>query len=171
MKFVLYSLCFSFLFLAGCTGSDTSDQEPATSDTINETTIETDSSDINPVVTNIPSLWKIEVQPDHTEKLKQPETPAKPKMAPQEMVSALNASYPEIHLDLKKISNDTAYIDIPESAYLSQQIGSTGAYNYMATAVYNLTELDNVRYVHFYFREGDHAAPGTYSREDFKRLR
>lgn len=171
MKFWFYSLCVFTLVISGCKcGTNTADNGPMESDTVTETEIVTDSSDFGPEVTNIPSLWKVELQDDQTEKLKKPEQESN-IMAPQEMVNAMNASYPEIHLDLKKISHDTAFIAIPESQYLSQQIGSTGAYNYMATAVYNLTELKNIKYVHFDFKEGDHAAPGTYNRDDFKRLR
>ena len=70
-----------------------------------------------------------------------------------------------------KISNDTIFVKIPESEKLTQQLGSTGAYNYMAATVFNLTELDHVKYVKFDFQGGDHASPGVFTREDFKLLR
>jgi len=38
----------------------------------------------------------------------------------------------------------------------------------MATATYTLTEAKGINYVDFDFEEGDHAVPGTYSRESFK---
>lgn len=171
MKFYFYLSCFCLLILGSCTGSDSPDNEQITVDTISETTVEVDSADMSRTIVNVPSLWKVEVQENQTEKLKKPVDNVTKTMAPQQLVDALNESYPEIHLDLKKISHDTAYILVPKSTYLTQQMGSTGAYNYMATAVYNLTELDHVRYVNFNFEQGDHAEPGTYNREDFKRLR
>ena len=172
MKKLFYPLMICTLLVAACNSSDQSDTEPVETDTITETETVVDSADIARSVTNIPSLWKVEVQTDNTrEKLKKPDNDSVSAMAPQALIDALNQSYPEIHLDLKKISHDTMYIAIPESERLTQQLGSTGAYNYMAIAVYNLTELNNVRFVNFQFKEGDHAAPGTYNRNDFKNLR
>lgn len=171
MKFFVYVLAFSLLIITGCTGSDSSDSDTVKVDTITSTTIEIDSSDIGTTISNVPPLWRVEVQSDQTEKLKQPETNASASLAPQEIVSALNESYPDIHLDFKKLSNDTAFISIPESSYLTNQIGNTGAYNYLATAVFNITEAKGVKYVNFDFKVGDHATPGTYKRDDFKKLR
>ncbi len=171
MKFYIYVLAFSLLMMAGCTGSDSTESETVPVDTVTSTTIEIDSSDIGSTITNIPPLWRVEVQEDQSEKLKQPETNASASLAPQEIVSALNESYPDIHLNFKSLSHDTAYISIPESSYLTNQIGNTGAYNYLATAVFNITEAKGVKYVNFEFKVGDHATPGTYKRDDFKKLR
>lgn len=73
------------------------------------------------------------------------------------------------HLVLQyvKTSHDTIFIRIPDSDYLTQRLGSTGAMMRMAMFVYDFTELPGIRYVNFDFEEGDHAAPGTYSRESF----
>lgn len=170
MKKSLSIILFSIIVLAGCTcnNSTTPEVEVAPADSV--VVEEVDSLDMGTTVTNIPPLWKVEMQNDNTEKLKEPETHSA-DLAPQQMVEALNTTYPDIQLDFQRISNDTAYIDIPRSEYLSRQIGSTGAYNYLATAVFNLTELKGVKYVTFKFEEGDHAAPGTYTRDEFKRLR
>lgn len=172
MKKTFYLALIFALTLTACNSSDPSDTETVTTDTVTETEVVVDSADVARSVTNIPSLWKVETQTDNkSEKLKKPDDDAVASMAPQALVDALNQSYPDIHLDLKSISHDTMYISIPESNRLTQQMGSTGAYNYLATAVYNLTELNKIKYVHFQFTEGDHAAPGTYSRSDFKNLR
>ena len=171
MKYIFYVLVLSSLLSIGCTGSDSSDSNSVPVDTITSTTVEIDSSDIGTTITNIPPLWKVETQPDQTEKLAPPEESPAVALAPQQIVSALNESYPEIHLDLTKVSNDTAYIAIPDSKYLTNGIGNTGAYNFLAIAVYNLTEAKGVQFVNFDFKLGDHASPGTYNRDDFKKLR
>jgi hypothetical protein len=45
--------------------------------------------------------------------------------------------------------------------------GTHGASAYLAEVIYNLTEITGVDFVNFRFNEGEHAAPGTYSRTDF----
>jgi hypothetical protein len=79
----------------------------------------------------------------------------------------LNALYPEVRLVLEKISNDTIFVKINKSQYLTEQMGSSGADLYLTEVTYDLSELSNIRYVHFDFKEGDHASPGTYSKTDF----
>ena len=49
--------------------------------------------------------------------------------------------------------------------YTSQQMGTTGADEYMSVITFTLTELKGVRYVNLDFEEGDHASPGTYNRQ------
>ena len=80
----------------------------------------------------------------------------------------INNAHPRILLELVKTSNDTIYLKIKDATVLTQQMGSTGAMEYLAAAVYNLTELPGIKYVTLDFEEGDHAAPGTYTRESFK---
>jgi hypothetical protein len=85
------------------------------------------------------------------------------------IVAMLNSQYPEITLVLTKISNDTLFIKILRSDYLTQQIGTSGSEAFLAEATYNLTELKDINFVDFKFKEGDHAQPGTFSRTDFIR--
>ena len=47
-------------------------------------------------------------------------------------------------------------------------MGKTGADAFLAKATYTLTEHKRIAFVYFIFEEGDHAAPGKYSRENFK---
>jgi hypothetical protein len=54
---------------------------------------------------------------------------------------------------------------------LANEIGNTGAENYLASTTFTLTELKNIKYVNIAMKPGDHAEPGVYSRDDFKRLR
>jgi hypothetical protein len=90
------------------------------------------------------------------------------QLTPESVISDINATWENVKLEFKKISNDTLYVTIPQSDYLTQQMGSSGSSEYFATATFNLTELKGIRFVNYYFQEGDHAQPGTYSRESFK---
>lgn len=88
--------------------------------------------------------------------------------SPQHIVESENKLYPEIHLDYLKNSGDTIFLKIDDATYLTQQMGTYGAASYIAGVVYNLTETAGTRYVHLAFEEGDHAQPGTFTREYFE---
>ena len=87
------------------------------------------------------------------------------------LINWINTKYDHIKLEFIKISNDTLFVKIRQSNFLTQQMGSTGADIYLTEATYNLSELNNIGYVHFDFKEGDHASPGTYSRTDFVNIK
>lgn len=98
---------------------------------------------------------------------------SKDSLNPKSIISFLNETNlgnktsHKIHLDLIKISNDTIYLKINDSFFLTESIGTTGAMLYLAGVTYNLTELKKIKYVNLDFEEGDHAVPGTYSRNSF----
>lgn len=164
---------FIFAFIiSACHSSENSNPNEVPTDTVNAGTEEIDTSELHNQIVNIPSLWKVETLKNKTvEKLVKPGNNALGQLSPQQLVSALNTSYPDIQLEFKAISNDTIYLSIPNSQKLTDESGDTGAYNYLATIVYNLTELNNIKYVNLSFKAGNHALPGTYSRDNFKRLR
>jgi hypothetical protein len=83
------------------------------------------------------------------------------------LLQSLNETYPDILLSMDKISGDSIFIKIGKSNYLTNQSGSSGAEAYMAEVTYNLTEIKGINFVHFNFKKGNHAQPGTYSRTDF----
>ena len=85
--------------------------------------------------------------------------------SPQEWIDFLNSQNRGVYLEFSKHSGDTLYVKIQESNYLTQNMGSAGADAYMSVATFTLTETKNVNYVNFDFVEGDHATPGTYSRQ------
>ena len=68
---------------------------------------------------------------------------------------------------LAKINFDTVFIVIDNSDYLTQQMGTTGADEYLAKLTFTVTELEGINFVDLNFLEGDHAVPGTYERTDF----
>ena len=83
------------------------------------------------------------------------------------LIEGLNEKYPEIVLEKRRISNDTLYAEIKNAEYLTNQMGSLGSEQYIAQAVINLTAIEGIRYVRIDFAEGSHAAPDTWSREQF----
>ena len=85
------------------------------------------------------------------------------------LIQMINDVYPEIQLQFIKISNDSIFVKINKSGYLTQQMGSSGAEAYLAEVTYNLTELNGINCVDIRFKAGDHASPGTYTRTDFVR--
>ena len=92
-------------------------------------------------------------------------------MTPKKVIDEINSVWSEIILQFKKVSNDTIYVTIPDSYYLTERIGTSGASNYMAATTYSLTELKGIKYVHYDFEEGEHLSPGTMTREDYKNYR
>lgn len=171
MKYNILALAF-IMFGLGCTSS-TSDKEftetEEVADSVHDSLVEDEPI---AAVVNKPPLWVIEYEAGtQKEKLKKPVQPEEASFSAADIIQQLNESYADVHLELKKVSNDTIYINIPESEKFTQQMGSTGAYNYMAVIVYNLTELKGVKYVSLDFQEGDHAMPGVFSRDNFQNLR
>lgn len=173
MRINLLFLPVSLLFLWGCGGNNETNPENQTLDSsLTDSASVFIPEDSAKAIVNLPSLWEIEFQEDGgKEKLKAPKDSVLSTLTAAQLVQALNTSYPDVQLQFNTISHDTMYVSIPNSTYMSNQMGSTGAYNYMATAVFNLTELKNIQYIRFDFEEGSHAGPGVFSRSDFDRLR
>ncbi|MEO6135187.1 MAG: hypothetical protein ABIP35_08545 [Ginsengibacter sp.] len=158
-------------FLFSC-NSDDNNKEEVIYESVTDTASATQAEDSSLTVINRPSLWTIEIPTNaKAEKLKMPSDEKIKTLSVDQLVTALNNNFSDVQLRYEKISHDTMFVSIPESEKLTQQLGSTGAYNYMATAVYNLTELNQIKYIHFAFKPGDHAVPGTFSRDDYKQLR
>lgn len=66
--------------------------------------------------------------------------------------------------------NDTLAIRILNDEFLTERMGSTGAFCFLGETVYTLTGIDSVNYVRMEMNEGSHAGPGTYHRSHFKAL-
>lgn len=73
----------------------------------------------------------------------------------------------EPKLKFKGMEGDIIRVEVINDEYLTQQMGSTGAQEYLAAATFTLTEYAGVKAVLFIFEEGDHAAPGLYTRDGF----
>ncbi|WP_028296578.1 hypothetical protein [Olivibacter sitiensis] len=88
----------------------------------------------------------------------------------EELAEAINIKYPEIMIELGESAGDTLFVKIPNAAYLTQNMGTSGARTFLAEATYAFTELPEIEVVHFDFKEGDHAIPGYYKRSNFKMM-
>ncbi|MDZ4794329.1 MAG: hypothetical protein SGI83_08650 [Bacteroidota bacterium] len=112
-------------------------------------------------------LWQSSMN-DSSGKLEMKKIPSNDSLSAQSVINFLNTDNPNVKLELVKTSNDTIFLKIAESTYLTQQMGSSGPELYLAEVVYNLTELAGVKQVSLDFEEGDHATPGTFNRDSFK---
>lgn len=85
-----------------------------------------------------------------------------------DIVDALNYKYPQIKLEWIKQEGNKAFVRIQDADYLTRESGTEGARAYLAEVTFSLTELEGISEVDFSFKEGDHARPGVYKREDFE---
>jgi hypothetical protein len=83
------------------------------------------------------------------------------------VISGLNQQYENILLEKVGFRGDTIKLKIKDSEFLTEQSGSSGAAEYIARAVINLTSVPGIKHVHIDFKEGSHAQPDTWSRKDF----
>lgn len=165
LLFILSAILFA------CNNSSDSKEE-VVYESVHDTAAASTTEDSAIVIQNSPLLWRVELENNsQVEKLKKPSDSQIETMSAGEIINELNKDFTDIPLQLVKTSHDTAFVKISDSQKFTNQIGSTGAYNYMAAVVYNLTEMKNIKFINFDFKEGDHAYPGIYSREDFKNLR
>lgn len=169
MKFSLI-VAAVFLILSCNSGNDKNNEikNQVNADTILSAS---NSIDSNKTITNHTIIWTVINEDSGKEKLSRPENVKLNTFSSSHLIQLLNENFADIHLDLIKISHDTIYVKIPDSKKLTQGLGDSGAENYLASATYTLTELKNIKFVNFEMEAGDHAEPGVYSREDFKRLR
>lgn len=101
------------------------------------------------------------------EMIKTPSDVAGPFL-PENIIASINQRNPEVQLEFIRTSSDTVYAKISDATYLTQQMGSAGPSLYFSSVIYSLTEVPHIHYVNIDFKEGDHAEPGTFSRDDFK---
>ncbi len=70
-------------------------------------------------------------------------------------------------INLQKIEQQIANIEIANDQYLSQHMDLDGAQDYLAEVTFTLTENPAIKAVNFVFNAGDHAMPGLYTRQSF----
>jgi len=84
------------------------------------------------------------------------------------LIKGINEKYlDKVYLEFVKISQDTIFVKIKNSKYLTQQMGTCGADQYIISTTFVLTELTTIRNVAFDFESGDHASPGIKNRESY----
>ncbi len=167
----LFVAIILFLFIS-CSSNSTESENSGVE--IEDTVYESQNNpgaDSAVVIKNAPSIWSADFEEaTNTYKIHKPANARMDTLSGGKLVSLINVSWDSIHLNFDKISHDTIYVSIPDSRYLTENIGSTGAENYMATATFSLTEMKGIKFVNYKFKGGDHASPGVYSRDDFKAL-
>ncbi|GAB7088346.1 hypothetical protein [Marinifilum fragile] len=89
---------------------------------------------------------------------------------PEALIDILNGRELECSLEYKGIQGDTICIGIINGLYLSEQMGTTGAYCFLGETIFTLTELDSINKVSIEMEVGSHAGPGVYTRNDFDDL-
>jgi hypothetical protein len=85
-------------------------------------------------------------------------------LTPQSIEAIVNKTWLKVQIQYLRTSHDTVFITIPYSEVLTQQMGSTGAEEFMVSTTYSFTELKGIKYVAYDFELGDHASPGIYQR-------
>ncbi|MEO6722502.1 MAG: hypothetical protein ABIN67_19185 [Ferruginibacter sp.] len=160
-------LISSLLFFISCNNDDTSD-DASKSDTVYLKTDTINSSFESPVRINN-MVWSASFDSVKGKVvLKQQRKVSADTLTAEKLIADINNSWDDVKLQYRKISHDTLYVAIPESTVLTQQLGSSGAYSYISSTTYTLTELKNIKYINYDFQEGDHLSPGTMKRSDFK---
>lgn len=86
------------------------------------------------------------------------------------LIETLNKRPYECSIEYISQRNDTLDIRILNDEFLTERMGSTGAFCMLGETVYTLTENDSVNYVNIEMNEGSHAGPGIYHRSNFKAL-
>lgn len=168
MKIFFFALLITTIF--SCSSNDKKEQ--TTQEEVTDTLSAPVSDDTTRTIVNHSLIWSVTLDSSDKEKLQPPQQQAKlDTFSSTHLIELLNQNYPDIKIDFKKISHDTMYVKIPDSRKLANELGNTGAQNYLAAATYTLTELKNIKFVNIDMEPGDHAEPGVYSREDFKDLR
>lgn len=157
------SLAFSALILFSCRNET---RENAGEKTQNDPAIEI-AEDMDAPLPSLPYIAAFVEGSEQLESQKNPEF-NRALLSLDALTQALIANYPEINLEVDRVSNDTLFVQITDAGYLTQQMGSSGAQMYIMEATYAYTELPDINVVHFDFAEGDHALPGSYTRDYFQ---
>jgi hypothetical protein len=162
--FVLIS---SFLFLA-CNNLS-SDRNSVYKDTIGQMVVPDISvnvgiPDSSRSLGTVLYVWSVDF--DNKTKTKNPKFKSE-YLNVDTLIRGLNEMYPNIKLDKVRISNDTLFTKILDSEYLGERMGTSGAAQYLADVVINLTSIEKIKYVKIEFDEGSHACPGIWNARDF----
>lgn len=150
-----FALCLLIVSINYSCFQDSSIKQNDVKDSLVQTTIVEDHLEF--------PLWEYDVRGDS---MVQHEIPN--NVTAEMVIREFNDRYAGvINLDLQRITKDTVFLKIDDATYLTQRMGTTGAFAFMAELVYSLTEVPSVYIVNLDFEEGDHASPGVYRRADF----
>lgn len=162
MKTAFISLGIAFLII-GCSTTQQDDKKAI--DTDEEREIVSESS-----VVYDPSeaIWSYEFNQQTGESEVQQLRPVdRDALTGEALERIINKSWPGVQIKFIRTSNDTAFISIPDSQVLTQQMGTAGAQSFMISTTYSITELKGINHLAFDFEEGDHGVPGVYNRSSW----
>ena len=160
MKRELYILIIALIMIVSCQSDSSKNTDE------NAATKEAAIADLNKTLV-VP--WSVELN-DSTQMMEIKKNPAADmsNLTHLDIVDAINYKYPHTTLEWIKQEGSKAFVKIADASYLTQQSGTEGARAYLAEVTFSLTELKGIKEVDFSFKEGDHARPGVYRRENFK---
>ena len=171
MNFKLIFVVSAVFFLSACGNQENSkkdkkhsqENENIIKDSLNQADnsshVKTDNVEVDDNI----SIWIYDSMVDTVIQVR---TVKKDTLTSEKLISILNLKYQDkVRLEFMNISHDTIFVKIDNSGYLTQQMGTAGATDYMISATFTLTELPNIEFVNFDFEVGDHASPGTYGRK------
>lgn len=164
MKKAFFILGF-ILIIIGCT--DKKQVKPFL-DEASKDTVLADSYESSYVYNESEAIWGFVTDTvTGVEELTQLRTVEKDVLTGEMMEKIINKTWPHVQIKYIKTLHDTAFISIPESVVLTQQMGSAGAESFMVSTVYSFTEIKGIKYVSFDFEFGDHASPGVFNRNSW----
>ena len=160
-KFYIYFIVvFSAVIMFACTGPDKPADRTAADSTAAEQTIIDQPDTV--------LFWTVD---DYNKIKSQVYKDTVEVTDPQSVVNGINSIYPDIHLEYIRQSNDTVYATIDSAFTFTNDMGSSGASEYLSTVVINLTTLKNVNYINLDFPEGSHASPGVFAKSAFEKYK
>lgn len=161
---------FVFVFLAclffSCNGNSDTGSTVVDSTTLADTSYKMFDKPDSAYEVVHPGFYIWDVDADKKTLKKNPEL-ANKSINADSVINGLNLQYEGILLEKVNFRGDTINLRIKDSDYLTNQIGSSGAAQYIAQAVINLTSVPGIGHVHIDFEMGSHASPDTWSRKDF----
>ncbi len=162
MRTILISFGLTFLLIS-C--NPTRQEDTVTDDTVEKSEFETESS---LVYDPSGAIWEYDYDQQIEEiKVTQLRPVDRDTLTGETLEKIINKSWPRVQIKFIRTSNDTAFISIPNSGVLTQQMGTTGAESFMISTTFYFTELTGIKHLSFDFEEGDHAIPGVYERNSW----
>jgi hypothetical protein len=147
--------------------SNTAPTLPTNEDTTSKIVTTPDTT--KPKTIDYTPLWEMDMNGDGTAyEMKKRTSFIDSAITIEEAIAINNKKWKDVQLVFVKQVGETVFVDIPQSDYLTQRMGSLGPVEFFASTVYSLTEVKGVKNIDFKMQEGDHAGPGVYSRKDYK---
>lgn len=171
IKLKTLAAAFVVFIMAACNSNQNETVKTPPEEEVTDTVSVDNSADSMRTIVNRSMIWTVQRQGNEKEKLKAPDSSLATTYSSAQLIDLLNQSYPDVQLTFVKVSHDTIYVKISDSEKLANELGDTGAEDYLASATYTLTQNNNIHFVNIDMKAGGHAEPGVYKRDDFSDLR